>query len=726
VAKDTKLIERLDKMEAAGMARTKEWVSIFQNSMRYTFGDQLQDKKHHKDWEWIIINYIWPAMMQEISKLAKIDAEITCNPQESSDVDAADTWQGLLQFQWENSLAPHGMRLEQIRALLDGNLFGYWISKIHWDSKPRRSWDSKKKEWIGDVRHTLWHPAEFWASEAECIDEGPCGTVRYSTLDYALHRWPDFARQLKDEATKYRDENAGSGLNSIRGAINAGTITSTGTNTGGMDKGMGVQQISPLLDKILNSARMSVDANDETEFVKVSETYFFDDETTNEKEEQNIPAERLEQEGRILRDMNGNFIDTDSYAPMNAASWPTETVRQWKEPKYPKGRYVIRACETILNEDNQVWQFSRWPFIVVPHYLLPHMWQGVDGVQMYKSAQDMINVTVSHLVNNLKQFGDPKIILEDGAISAPPGRTKKHFRIAAGAGAIIRVVKGAISGNRIKIIDPPQPSSGATQLYHLFSQEYKNLQGLQSTARGEKEPGEMSATQSQHLTMSSFDRVYLQSIYQKNWVCQVAQLTAEMDQLYYDEGRIVRILGEDRKQGIIEITQKLKDFKFDVSVEAGTALPFDDEKRMMQYAKAYELMANPVANPMLPEMLRILNIPNYRKLLGKYAAWQQYMEFLQLYESVTKGEVTPEQAVQMLVERAKQEFGQAEQTMGGVAAKNIEKEKLDKEREKILDEGRQIGRIFEQDRQKVRDQVRKEEESKKKEKNDKYLFDMDS
>jgi len=267
------------------------------------------------------------------------------------------------------------------------------------------------------------------------------------------------------------------------------------------------------------------------------------------------------------------------------------------------------------------------------------MWQGIDAVQMYKSAQDMINVTISHLVNNLKQFGDPKIAAETGAIASPPGRTKDQYRIGAGAGAIIRLARGGLS--RFKILDPPQPSQGAFQLYTLFAQEFKNLTGMQPSAMGEREPGEKTATEIQHLAISSHDRVYFQSLVETVWVKEVLKLSAEVAKLNYEPGRIIRILGEDLPQSIM-FSKEMKDLRFDVDIEAGTAEPMDKEKKIATYQIAYQILQNPVPNPMTEEMLRVLEIPGRKKILAKYVAYQQFMKFIQTLQKAQEAGVMPQ------------------------------------------------------------------------------------
>ncbi|MHC4603393.1 MAG: portal protein [Planctomycetota bacterium] len=663
--------------EENGMKVTSSWASMWQESLRYFFSDQLHGKKIHEDWDWIIVNYIWPSAIQEICKLAKNYPKILAHPWEDSDTDAAETWQSALQWIWEKGLRKGGMRLEQIKACLCGKIFGYRISKIYWEDRPDGAWDDKKKIWVGDVKHRLWHPAEFWASDREYIDEGNCGTVRYVDLAWAQHRWPDFKAQLKNNATSYQ-EAIKKGGHVIRGQVSsAGTYPSSGR--GGIDKGMGTNDPSALLQLILQSDKMSGQQSvreEEREFVKISEQYRKNYDTTNEKLEGDVPEQELIDNGTIIPD-NGQFLDAKTKQPFPRENWPRRIVQEWKQPKYPYGQHVIRNEDVILNPDNQRYPYSRWPFIVTPHYLLPFMWQGVDAVQLYKSNQDMINVTVSHLVNNMKKFGDPRVLLETGAMAINP-KTKKAFKVFSGAGSIIRLVKGAISRKAVSIVPPVPIGGGALQLYQLFSQEYKNMVGLQDISQGKKPPGEMSATESQYLALSSNDRIYLQSVFEDEWVRQIATLVAEICQDKYDADRFIRIVGEDKVIGTQQITQKMKTIRMDIDVEPGQTLPFDEQKRDANYEKAYAMLSQPMVNPMLPEMMRNYGITNWRKILQKHEAWILFFQFNQLYQAVKERKITPEQAIQMIIQAAKQRFEQDQNTVEGIEARNTEKGEFDK------------------------------------------------
>ncbi len=667
------ILKRAKKAEEAGMNRTKDWADMWQTSIRYYFSDQLHGRKTHKDWEWITINYIWPSHIAEIAKLTKNRHTIITDPRETSDDDAASAWQGILQWQWEKGINKRGMRLEQMQTILDQQLFGYSVTKVFWEDKVE--WDEEQSQWLGDVKTKLWHPAEFWASDDERIDDGDCGTERIIELEEAIKLWPDFKKELTEEADRFADSPGTGTFESIRGQLaSAGTFP--GKGVGGQDLGTARVGTGKLLHLILKSDKLNAPQQDtkqksDVKLLRLNETCIRDFEEKKEEIEEDIPPEELVAIGRLIPQDGNVFIDTETGEPIKAEDWPQRVVGTIDRPTYPRGRIILHAGDVIISDEP--YRYSRWPFVIVPHYLLPHMWQGIDGVQLYRSTQDMINISVSHLFNNLKQYGDRKVAIEEGAIRVPKGKDKALYKIGKGAGSVIRLALGGLK--RIKFIEPSQVPPAATQFYGLMAQEFKNIQGLQSIGRGEKQPGKITATEASLLTISGNDRIQLQSIYEDQWIKETAGLMAEVIQDKYEPERWVRIIGEDDVVGIKQITEKLKTVKFDVDIMPGLTLPFDKEKRQASFFAANEIVTQPVASPMTDILLKELEIPGWQKILKKYQSWQDFIRFLELNQAVLEGRITPEQGIQLLVQEATARFQQQGQSIGSMEQENIEREK---------------------------------------------------
>jgi len=688
----------LDRLEEEGMKITKSWNSVWSESIRYFFGDQLGHRKVKKGWSEVVVNYILPAAIQEIAKLSKNHAQILAHPWEASDAEFAEAWRSLLQWLWEKGVNGHGMRLEQIASTLDKKLYGYSVSKVMWEN--RDAWDEKAKTWKGDVKFRLWKPERFWALGQEKIDDGPCGTVRYVEEQWAVKRWPKFKAKIEEASQTYEEVLSGGGQTIDGQTLSSGTYPSAGV--GAADRGI-ANAFKTLLNLIV-TRKKHTPKDSKIRYIKLAEFYYKDEEEKKVKEY--MTAEELLASGMISVE-GGMYYDNSG--PINEL--PQVLKREYDEPLYPYGRFVIRLGKDIIVNKNQRYGYKKWPFVVSPHYLLPHMWQGWDAVQMYKSAQDMINISVTHLVNNMKMYGDPKIAVERGAIDSPPGKRGAHYKIGKGAGSIIRLVRGGLS--RFQILDPPAPSAAAIQLYGLFTQEFKNLAGLQDIARGKQGEGRITATESHFLMISANDRLALQSAYEDVWVTEVARLMAWICQRNYEVGRIVRVIGEDNIVGAQEITEQVKNVDFDIDIIPGAQLPFDQEKKEAKYLQAYQLMADPAPNPMLPEVLRTMEITNWRKILQQHAVWQKFMQFLELFQAVTEKRITVEQGIQKLIQAAMAHFAEQQDSIEGIEARNKEKEQLDQERDSLIAEGESEGRKKERAIQSERDKVRNEKKAKK-------------
>jgi hypothetical protein len=59
---------------------------------------------------------------------------------------------------------------------------------------------------------------------------------------------------------------------------------------------------------------------------------------------------------------------------------------------------------------------------------------------------------------------------------------------------------------------------------------------------------------------------------------EVCSLIAAACQKNYTVERLIRIVGEDKIIGATQITQGLKDVRFDVEILPATTLPYDEDK----------------------------------------------------------------------------------------------------------------------------------------------------
>jgi hypothetical protein len=628
-----------DDMRKAGMKVTNQFKGLWRTGIQYFWGNQLRNMKEVKrNWEYVVVNRIRPLMMQNISKLAKNDPKILTHAwdQEKEDADKfVEAWAGHLQYLW-NSPYKLNMRAEIIKGLMDAGLFGYMVGKTIWDDKVR--WVAPKKAWHEDVEHTFVHPILFWMDPAaeNMKTARNCGTFRPRIeLEWAQARWPEFKEELKKEAYTSQDKRYTEGQEVLYESQKGDTLEK--------NKSIFNRMAGLILKHAFGKDNAANEQTGDQLYVTIEEIYWKDETTKKVKIEDVIPAERLAKEGRVLIEAEtGVVINPETGQPMTKADWPTEVTDEYDEPQFPQGRFVLRIGRCILNpeEKDQVYTESRWPFEVMPYHILPHMWQGENAIESGRLNNDILNLSVSAMVNQMMRTADPTKLVEAGAMAkGRDGKVKSTRDDITGLGRVVIVAKGAIK----KIMNMVYPPLDASTLLvaEMMKQDIDETMHMPPVARGQKEKkgGNTSATEAAKLDVNAHDYTAMQAIFLDIWIDNTATLIAELCQSHYEPGRMMRVLNKDG-QGFRTLDQAALDVRFDVNIEPGSTLPFDEEKKQAEVLKAYELCNAPVANPMLEEALQVLNISNRQEILARHKGFILFHQFIQLGQMVAQ--VPPE------------------------------------------------------------------------------------
>lgn len=645
--KEAKLNVFLDELVMAGMRVTSEWNTIWVTALRYAWGDQLRDlKKPHpkEDWSYIVINRIYPLMFQNIAKLAKNNPKVLTfawDEEKEGVSEFVEQWAGVLQYIWESPYQLQ-MRLKLILGLLDAAVFGYMVGKTFWDDRVRYEDDQKK--FIGDVQHAFVHPASFWCDpSAETLEDAEnCGTQRTVRMEWAQKRWPKFKDDIKANAFNSEDPRFVAG-NLVLYENQPGDTVDTRGN-----KGMPYNMTADLvLNSFSREARNSrAGGNKSQEYVRIQEIYWKDDETKKVKIEDDIPAEILEAEGLIVKeDVTGFFIDTKTNEPIPEGEWPKQVVNEYDEPKFPNGRFILRIGNLILNPDeiNQRYKYSRWPFTVMPYNILPHMWQGGNAIEMVRNNNDILNLTMSALVHRTRLAAEPERIMEEGAIAKNRKGLLRRLN-PFGLGKYITMAKGRFDKLRNLEYGPIDPAMIA--LAGILKQDISDNEFMQDIARGAQTGGKTTATEAVRLNQNSLDMTAMQAIFLDQFIGNTLVLIAEIVQDRYEPERLLRIIDTDRETTVQRTTRSFLDVRFDVNIEPGSTLPFDEEARKADYGIAYKMLESPIPNPLIEDMLRILKITNRKKVLARYQGLNLFKQFVAMSQQLAL--VSPEDVQKVL------------------------------------------------------------------------------
>jgi hypothetical protein len=146
------------------------------------------------------------------------------------------------------------------------------------------------------------------------------------------------------------------------------------------------------------------------------------------------------------------------------------------------------------------------------------------------------------------------------------------------------------------------------------------------------------------------------------WIESTAILIAELVQAYYTPQRRIRIIGSDGTMTNDQMSDQLKNVEWDLEIEPGSTLPFDEQRRKDDYLAAYKILENPNPNPLLDDLLRVLNIANRQKVLMKHAGTQLFKQFVAMSAQIAA--IPPEQKLAMIPKVMPQVLQLMEQVKG--------------------------------------------------------------
>lgn len=633
----------LDGLADAGMAVTNKWKDMWLTALQYTWGQMLRDISPKENWNYIVVNRIYPIMFQNIAKLSKNNPKILTHgwdEEKAGVVEFVEQWSGILQYIWESPYELN-MRLKLIKGLLDAGLFGYMVGKVIWEDKVR--WDEQAKEWVGNVRQDFVHPANFWADpSAESMSNAEnCGSKRQAKLEWAMNRWPEHKEDIEQQAFTADDPRFIASSDLVYENQKGSTV---GNNMN--KRGRYTKIVDLILNRGLgNEGQEGGTSENKQQYVIIEEIYWKDYQEKNVKIEEAVPIDDLVAAGTaIVEEGTGLVFDAVNKQPMKTEDHPTQTVREYMEPTYPNGRFVLRIGKTILNQEKnskdiakvqpqQKYEYSRWPFTVMPYHILPHMWQGGNAIEMVRNNNDMLNITMSAMVNQVERTADPDKLMEAGTMARDrQGRIRK---VKFNMGKLIIVGKGKLDKVKNMIWAPVDAS--VLSLASIMKQDIDDNSFSQPVARGEIAKSGTTKAEALRANVNSHDYTAMQAVFLDGFINEECTLIAEIVQSNYSPGRMIRIKGAD-STGLASVTGELLDVRFDVNIEPGSTLPFDEERKQAKYLQAYNLVNQPIPNPMIEETLRVLDITDREKILAKYQGvvlFRQFIQFGQLASGLT-------------------------------------------------------------------------------------------
>jgi len=623
------LNDTLDEMERMSASDCEPWWEMAADAHDYTFGNQLKNVTLKDGWHPTQVNYIFPALQQQLALLMQTDTRLYARPREDSDIPGAKVAEAALRWYYQIGI---GVKTLVCKCALDGFLTGNWILLVYWNEKPEGGWDEEQKMWHGQVEVTLV-PYYFFgvAPGAETLADAEWVFIkRQMYVDEAKQRWPEYAEKI-DKAALLTDTQAqpdwlanGPKPTGWKGYVGPDTSGVATNELGHKDKPKYYGRLAAAITGAGKNKEEYEPESERLQMVTVMECWFKDRTEEETVDETPISDEELEASGQVSYNEDDIPVLTETGEPLTEANRPT-TKREYDRPLYPNGRRVLRIGRIALNAkaDKQRWDGKTLPFITGPFIWLPHTWRGVTGVEMVREPQDMVNEIIAHVVMAIRCFGDPRTVVELGALPGAKDDQSIKNAVKNAAGKIL-----VVNPNKLDAVrrEPPPPlSADLFAAIKFFDELIRTLHGIHEIAQGKRSGGRLTATELLKLDQNSRLRTILLSgdlerTTGKELMTQVWELIVQ----HMSVGDMVRIVGEGGREDVIKIKgeyvdpdtrmvmKSVLDAKFDLDIQVGSELPADKQR---EKEEALQLL-QAVGPAYLPRLLETYGVPNLEEILN--------------------------------------------------------------------------------------------------------------
>lgn len=626
------LNKRISDMVRLAEQEDDGWQKIADDGIDYTYGNQLKYINLKEGWEPIQCNFIFPAMMQQAALVQQQKTTIYANPREDSDVAGAEIAEGVMRWYYDV-----GLKVPKMRGacLIDGFIGGHWVLMPYWEDRPDGGWNEDTKDWDGQVRVAVV-PREYFKVAPDTENLGDAEHIhikRRVYIEWAKARWPEYADKIGKaaalEAALVDRETGGPLPTDYKPHLISQDTSGVGTGERKVSqKPAYYGRLPQLIGKRVGDLPGEPAETEHLNTVTLTEIWFKDREIREAKgEEVPIPDEELDRDKVTYIDPEtGLRMLAESGEQLTEENRPLRILPTYEEPVYPYGRHVLRIGEDIIlndKEEEQRWPYKQgWPFISGPFQELPHTWHGANGVELLRELQDNYNIACIHVLNYVKFFADPQVIVEWGAIHGVKSREDLVKFVKANAGTVIVTEKNQLGGYKRE--GPPALGGALLAILSLFEQLMRNVSGIQEISVGKSSGGQITATESLRLETNTRLRTALLSGHLDRttgpelmgWIWVLVKDNMSV-------GEVVRIVGEGGREATVEIFGEGEDeetgemiagtldAEFDLDIQVGTTMPFDKQRQKEEAMALFEM----VGPSFLRRLLDAYDVPNPDELI---------------------------------------------------------------------------------------------------------------
>lgn len=245
------------------------------------------------------------------------------------------------------------------------------------------------------------------------------------------------------------------------------------------------------------------------------------------------------------------------------------TVKEmWERPsgKYPEGRLVIVAGDTLVYDGPNPMPDGDLPFVHIRHYPVPGKFWAMSVIQQLIPVQKEFNKTRSQIVEHKNRTMNPPLLIpsvcqiDERKITNEPGQ---------------RIVYNWTGGAKPEYVNVPAlPGYISNVLEHLLN-DFEQISGQHEVSHGQTPPGVKSGVAIRYLQEQDDTKLgpTARNI-EKGWK-RLAKLWLKLARAnYHDmENRMVKVVGKNREVEVLDFVASQLPMEPDVIVISGSSMP---------------------------------------------------------------------------------------------------------------------------------------------------------
>ena len=317
------------------------------------------------------------------------------------------------------------------------------------------------------------------------------------------------------------------------------------------------------------------------------------------------------------------------------------------QKKYPNGRRVIIAGDTLLYDGENPYKNGKFPFVVWKCYETPNSFWGTGEVENIIEPQKYRIEILNCIIENARTTANSVWILDKNC-------GVDYNTITGRPGLVIRKNPGTEVRR-----ESPQPLPAYIQnLPALFAQDIENISGVYDVTRGEKPLGVTAAAAITALQEQAQGRIKLKVQLLEEALAEIGSLWIAHVQQFWETKRYISFVNEQTDtREFVAISKHDIDGDFTIKVKAGSTMPVNKTSRLQQLIQ----MAQTMAEDGLPlvdrkTILENADIPDVNEILEKFEMIKQEQQQMALQqqqnaiqsqlEGQVNGQATQEEVMQ--------------------------------------------------------------------------------